>query len=571
MKNKFSDCQICFESTSDKVLTCCDSVSCQQCVENYIKTEMSSQCFNRMEETHHIKISKSFPKLRKSLQNNNSMNEQKVIRILYHKFSEINKIFCDINRFLGEDSFLEKIREVLDRLRTIHEEICPSQTLSLLTKMKSYIELINIKIEKDEKKNLEDIKFYESFDKLYIEQKRFLRRASRKGSGKNLFPFMAFDNEIKQKIVNLKGELEIFCRKIFSIVRDSSFIFPHFIIDLLKEEFPSKRFFRSSNHTYDFIMWKIREYYENEWHDPQVHLRNFPEQENKLLYFCPRDGCDQIIETSKEEKTYSCEKCNLDVDENSLVPFVKCPCCSMGISKIDGCNQMFCTNCKYKFDYVTKKSLMNDPYFHNIHENKDLSLNESVVMYRGDIELDKENFDINELNVLFTCAENLRSQEGPSDLIANINRASYEYTDMINESFTTGVDINRQEEISLSYVDFYELQSLVSDILTVSNMKGVEIENFIRERGIQTYICKAKSQIMLYVYHIIFRFIIQNILDNSGEISNLNVYEMKKQIIPVISEVIEKYEDQFSIEFFETEDRDNVSRYVNDMSLFDRM
>lgn len=570
MENKFSDCQICFESTSDKVLTCCDAVSCQQCVENYIKTEMSSQCFNRMNGAHHIKISKSFPKLRKLLQNNNSMNEQKIIRILYYKISEINKIFCDINRFLGEDSFLEKIKEVLDRLWTIHEEICPSRTLSLLTKIKSYVGLINVKIEKDEKKNLEDIEFYESFNKLYSEKKRFLHKVPRKESGKNPFPFMNFDNEIKQKIANLKGELENFSRKIFSIVRDSSFIFPHFIIeDLLRKEFPSNRFFRDSTHTYDFIIRKIREYYDNEIYDPQVHLRNFPEQENKLLYFCPGDGCDQIIETSKEEKTYYCEKCNLVVDENSLVTFVKCPCCSMGISKIDGCNQMFCTNCKYKFDYVTKKSLMNDPYFHNVHEIKDLSLNESVVMYHGDIEIDKEKFNINELNVLYTCVENLRSQEGPSNLIVNIIQASYEYTHMISESFSTGVYINRQEEISLSYVDFHELRSLVSDIFTVANMKGVEIENFIKERGIETYICKTKSQIMLYVFHIAFRFIVQNVLDNSGEISNLNVYEMKKQIIPVISEVIEKYEDQFSIEFFETEDRDNVFRYVTDMKLFD--
>lgn len=569
MKNKFSDCQICFESTSDKVLTCCDAVSCQQCVENYIRTEMSPQCFNRTGETHHIKISRSFPKLRKLLLNNNSMNEQKVVRILYHKISEINKIFCDVNRSLGEDSFLEKIREVLDRLRTIHEEICPLQTLSLLTKIKSYIGLINVKIEKDEKKNLEDVEFYESFNKLYTEKKRFLHKVPRKESGKNPFPFMDFDNEIKQKIADLKEELEIFSRKIFSVVRDSSFIFPHFIVELLRKEFPSKRFFRTSNHTYDLIIWKIREYYETEINDPQVHLRNFPEQENKLLYFCPGDGCDQIIETSKEEKTYSCEKCNLSVDKNSLVTFVKCPCCSMGISKIDGCNQMFCTNCKYKFDYVTKRSLMNDPYFHNVHEIKDLSSNESVVMYHGDIELDKENFDINELNALYTCVENLRSQEGPSDLIANVIGTSYEYSDMINESFTTGVDINRQEEISLSYVDFYELQSLVSDILTISNMKGVEIENFIKERGIETYICKTKSQIKLYVFHVAFRFILQNVLDNSGKLSNLNVHEMKKQIIPVISEVIAKYEDQFSIEFFDTEDPDNVSRYVTDMRLFD--
>src|SRR5690606_19201180 len=111
---------------------------------------------------------------------------------------------------------------------------------------------------------------------------------------------------------------------------------------------------------------------------------------------------------------------------------------------------------------------------------------------------------------------------GPANLIANIIGTSYEYSDMINESFTTGVCINRQEDISLSYVDFYELQSLVSDILTISNMKGVEIENFIKERGIETYICKTKSQIKLYVFHIVFRFVLQNVLDNSGKLNNLN-------------------------------------------------
>lgn len=58
-------------------------------------------------------------------------------------------------------------------------------------------------------------------------------------------------------------------------------------------------------------------------------------------------------------------------DVNSMKAIRKdskpCPVCNTRIQKIEGCNQMFCTNCSSGFDYSTLQQLNTNHFFHNPH------------------------------------------------------------------------------------------------------------------------------------------------------------------------------------------------------------
>lgn len=77
---------------------------------------------------------------------------------------------------------------------------------------------------------------------------------------------------------------------------------------------------------------------------------------------CDKDICGYCGEFSHPEEP--CDKKNMERLSQEI--FVSCPTCAVKISKITGCDDMFCVQCHAKFDYKTGES-RDDPYFHNIH------------------------------------------------------------------------------------------------------------------------------------------------------------------------------------------------------------
>jgi hypothetical protein len=97
---------------------------------------------------------------------------------------------------------------------------------------------------------------------------------------------------------------------------------------------------------------------------------------------CPIKNCDGFVFDSKcgECNSVICKKCNTEKKENhecieedlESVKEIKnsssnCPGCWVPISKINGCNQMWCTKCRTAFDYrsgeIIKKHFHNPHYF----------------------------------------------------------------------------------------------------------------------------------------------------------------------------------------------------------------
>ncbi len=67
-----------------------------------------------------------------------------------------------------------------------------------------------------------------------------------------------------------------------------------------------------------------------------------------------------------KEKGHICDQDDVEtfqIIKNTTVP---CPSCNCRVSKIEGCNQMFCTACNTPFNWITGKKITTE-FFHNPH------------------------------------------------------------------------------------------------------------------------------------------------------------------------------------------------------------
>jgi hypothetical protein len=77
--------------------------------------------------------------------------------------------------------------------------------------------------------------------------------------------------------------------------------------------------------------------------------------------------CFELIGLSKEESGHECNPENIESAEFIKKQSKPCPCCGTRISKIDGCDQMWCTQCHKAFSWNTGKIItgtIHNPHFY---------------------------------------------------------------------------------------------------------------------------------------------------------------------------------------------------------------
>lgn len=77
--------------------------------------------------------------------------------------------------------------------------------------------------------------------------------------------------------------------------------------------------------------------------------------------------CFELIGLSKEESGHECKPENVESAEFIKKQSKPCPCCGTRISKIDGCDQMWCTQCHKAFSWNTGKivtGIIHNPHFY---------------------------------------------------------------------------------------------------------------------------------------------------------------------------------------------------------------
>ena len=81
-------------------------------------------------------------------------------------------------------------------------------------------------------------------------------------------------------------------------------------------------------------------------------------------YFCPR--CHERVGLKDEKKTHECNPQTVETVEFLKKDSKPCPSCGVLIHRIEGCSQMFCTQCNTPFCWRTGKKITSGP-LHNPH------------------------------------------------------------------------------------------------------------------------------------------------------------------------------------------------------------
>lgn len=120
---------------------------------------------------------------------------------------------------------------------------------------------------------------------------------------------------------------------------------------------------------------------------PVTACRGFLSQAYKCgvcdIYACP--DCREIKGTERDSE-HTCDPNTVATVRAMKKECRSCPECGTNIFKIEGCNQMFCTNCTTPFDWVSGKKIINGA-IHNPHYFEYLRATNGGVMPRtpGDI------------------------------------------------------------------------------------------------------------------------------------------------------------------------------------------
>ena len=129
----------------------------------------------------------------------------------------------------------------------------------------------------------------------------------------------------------------------------------------------------------------IKNYYRSAHNNLRNETESNDSNETKkktYMFKCSKEGCNGIVNSDfKCDLCYSnyCPKCFAMLSSNEhtckeddiltaneiMTNTKPCPKCAARIFKISGCNQMFCTNCKIGFDYVSGRIIKSN--FHNPH------------------------------------------------------------------------------------------------------------------------------------------------------------------------------------------------------------
>ena len=294
---------------------------------------------------------------------------------------------------------------------------------------------------------------------------------------------------------------------------------------------------------------------------------------NKLIDKCTNDHCRGFL-SSKWKcnlcNTWTCNKCYVNIgtndekkehicDENALqtAKLIKkdcksCPKCSILIFKINGCDQMYCTQCHTAFSW--KSGIIETGVVHNPHYYEYLRMTGANIP-RNPLDVAERNCDptlnnqfLNGLTVLFNL--NLPNENKHRDLILNI--------------------CNKLNHLEYSVVNRLRNDNQLHDIVRENN-RIKYLKNMISEeefkRTIQINEKKyQKNQELINLYVMVYRTssnIIHMLYEKINEMrKNMNSNQISKNEFESISinKIYEVLDELKNLQIYANECLANISK-----------
>ena len=210
------------------------------------------------------------------------------------------------------------------------------------------------------------------------------------------------------------------------------------------------------------------------------------------IFTCPH--CLEIIGYSKDEP-HTCNPDNVASAEMIKKDTKPCPQCGVRIHKIQGCNQMWCTQCKIAFDYVTLKidtgTVHNPHYYQHLQQqnNGEAPRNPQDILCGG-------LCTVRELNIYFKNVQKFYEKEIEFQIFVN-------YVSQIHRTIShlTYYDLPRVRTDVRNYTDNEQLR--VKYIIGKDENDNIYTKNDFKNDIYRRDIKRKKQNKLLHLYELI--------------------------------------------------------------------
>ena len=265
--------------------------------------------------------------------------------------------------------------------------------------------------------------------------------------------------------------------------------------------------------------------------------------ENKFVRGCPKEGCRGFLNQRYVCgicDTKCCSKCHVikteehecNADDVATAELLKkdtksCPKCSIPIFKIDGCDQMWCPECKTAFSWRTGQ--VETGRVHNPHYYEWMRQNGTLPREPGDVPEP-------------VCNENvLPSSERMSAWL--LNTATYEDRYHYNRSFKSRSNGSKMMHIHrvLTHIHHVNIRTYEREIAEYQRMDDIFVKYLLNELSdddlkkelIQRERDTQKATAMLQVFQMLYAASVDVI---NQSVRNIKVY-VQTDAIPVITQL----------------------------------
>jgi hypothetical protein len=189
-------------------------------------------------------------------------------------------------------------------------------------------------------------------------------------------------------------------------------------------------------------------------------------------------SCETVVNGDLE--THQCTKSDLDTLAEIKKESKRCPKCSIWISKIEGCNDMFCTECRTPFNYRTGE-IIKRKGFHNPHYIE--HLNRGGQQIPDDIDQDGEDIVVQPIDFRNRYLLETGERERIEELHVKITKMRRDLYSITSELLDAPLKWQTMREIAIrdgkdstwvrSEVEYGYRRDIYHDELRAFNIKSV--------------------------------------------------------------------------------------------------